>query len=236
MSTIKISELGNLTAITGNAFVPIVSNITGSYSTVKANVDQLKSYIVADVNTEIATINANVASANIGVIGYVNQGNTIQAAAITASNVGMKGYVDGADATLSSAITTANVGMKGYVDAVTTAWQANATSQATLIYAVQSNIASLSNVASSGDYNDLTNTPVLSNVALSGDYNDLVANVPVLGNVAVSNDYNDLDNLPNLAVFAEYVMGNTAHWTTNVFTFTDAIDQLAQRIYNIENP
>jgi hypothetical protein len=236
MSTIKISELGNLSAITGNAFVPIVSNITGSYSTVKANIDQLKSYIVTDVNSEIVTINANVASANIGMKGYVDQGNTIQTAAIASSNIGMKGYVDSADTTLSSSITAANVGMKGYVDAVTTAWQANASSQASLIYAIQSNVAGLSNVASSGDYDDLTNTPVLSNVALSGDYNDLVANVPVLSNVAISNDYNDLDNLPNLAVFAEYIMGNVTHWTSNVFTFTAAIDQLAQRIYNIENP
>jgi hypothetical protein len=236
MSTIKISELGNLSAITGNAFVPIVSNITGGYSTVKANIDQLKSYIVTDVNSAIATINANVASANVGVIGYVDQGNTIQTAAITSSNIGMKGYVDSATSTLSSSISAANVGMKGYVDAVTTAWQANASGQASLIYALQSNVVGLSNVASSGDYDDLTNTPVLSNVALTGDYNDLVANVPVLSDVAISNNYNDLDNLPNLAVFAEYIMGNVTHWTSNVFTFNSAIDQLAQRIYNIENP
>lgn len=45
MSTIKISELGNLATVTGNVFVPLVSNVTGIYSTVKANIDVLAQYI-----------------------------------------------------------------------------------------------------------------------------------------------------------------------------------------------
>ena len=33
-----------------------------------------------------------------------------------------------------------------------------------------------------------------------------------------------------------YTMGNAAHWTTSVATIAEALDQLALRIWNIENP
>jgi len=65
----------------------------------------------------------------------------------------------------------------------------------------------LSTVATSGNYNDLTNKPDLSNymtasqlstVATSGNYNDLT-NKPTLSTVATSGDYNDLINKPSIA-------------------------------------
>jgi len=46
--TIKISQLGNVAAIQGNVLLPIVSNITGTQTTVKANVDQLQNYILSN--------------------------------------------------------------------------------------------------------------------------------------------------------------------------------------------
>ena len=68
-------------------------------------------------------------------------------------------------------------------------------------------ITGLSNVATSGDYNDLTNKPVLADVATSGNYNDLVGtpNIPDLSDlspVSISGDYRDLTNKPNLADIA----------------------------------
>ena len=62
-----------------------------------------------------------------------------------------------------------------------------------------------SNVAFSGDYNDLKNKPSstsstptnLAKVATSGDYDDLI-NKPTLSNVAASGDYNDLINKPTI--------------------------------------
>jgi len=58
-----------------------------------------------------------------------------------------------------------------------------------------SRTAQLSAVATSGDYNDLINTPTLATVAISGDYSDLI-NAPTLATVATSGDYNDLINAP----------------------------------------
>lgn len=55
----------------------------------------------------------------------------------------------------------------------------------------------LSAVATSGDYNDLSNSPVLATIATSGSYNDL-NNVPTLATVATSGNYNDLSNKPTI--------------------------------------
>jgi len=38
------------------------------------------------------------------------------------------------------------------------------------------------------------------------------------------------------AFTGNFTMANTAHWTSNVYTISDALNQLAERLYNIENP
>ena len=62
---------------------------------------------------------------------------------------------------------------------------------------INSKINTLSTVATSGNYNDLTGKPNLKPVSTSGDYNDL-ENKPVLKPVATTGNYNDLDNKPTL--------------------------------------
>ncbi|MBQ0013544.1 MAG: hypothetical protein KBS86_03185 [Proteobacteria bacterium] len=57
--------------------------------------------------------------------------------------------------------------------------------------------SSLSTVATSGSYNDLSNKPTLSTVATSGSYNDL-SGKPTLATVATSGSYNDLSNKPTI--------------------------------------
>ena len=55
----------------------------------------------------------------------------------------------------------------------------------------------LSKVATSNNYNDLSNRPALKTVATSGAYNDL-SGKPTLAKVATSGSYNDLSNKPNI--------------------------------------
>ena len=50
----------------------------------------------------------------------------------------------------------------------------------------------LANVATTGDYNDLINTPNLANVATTGDYNDLI-NTPTIPEGQVQSDWNETD-------------------------------------------
>ena len=77
------------------------------------------------------------------------------------------------------------------------------------------NKPSLASVATSGDYNDLSNlptlfsgsytdltdAPMLASVATSGSYTDL-SNTPMLASVATSGSYTDLSNTPMLAAVA----------------------------------
>lgn len=55
----------------------------------------------------------------------------------------------------------------------------------------------LADVAFSGSYTDLKDTPQLSGVATSGNYNDLI-NTPQLSEVATSGNYEDLSNRPEI--------------------------------------
>ena len=85
--TIKISQLANLTVTQANTIVPVVSNITGTLTTVQASVQQLQDYIIANgVSANITALYTNAAIQSDLIIG-------INANVITA-NVGMKGYVD----------------------------------------------------------------------------------------------------------------------------------------------
>ena len=84
--TIKISELANLTVTQANTIVPVVSNITGTLTTVQANVQQLQTYILGTIPTNITTLQTNAATQSDLIIG-IN-------ANVAAANLGMKGYVD----------------------------------------------------------------------------------------------------------------------------------------------
>ena len=57
--TIKISQLGNLTAVLGNVIIPVVANVAGTLTTVKGNVAQLKTFITTEVNADIANLQSN---------------------------------------------------------------------------------------------------------------------------------------------------------------------------------
>lgn len=62
----------------------------------------------------------------------------------------------------------------------------------------------LSNVASTGNYNDLVNTPTIPAAQVNSDWNATsgvaeILNKPTLSNVALSGEYSDLLNTPNLA-------------------------------------
>lgn len=62
---------------------------------------------------------------------------------------------------------------------------------------IDSKINTLSTVAKTGNYNDLTGKPNLKPVSISGDYDDL-ENKPTLKPVATTGNYNDLEDKPAL--------------------------------------
>lgn len=70
-----------------------------------------------------------------------------------------------------------------------------------LEFQTKADVSSLSAVATTGLYSDLTDTPNLATVATSGAYSDLTG-TPSLAAVATSGSYTDLSNTPNLATVA----------------------------------
>ena len=72
----------------------------------------------------------------------------------------------------------------------------------------------LSKVATSNNYNDLSNRPALKTVATSGSYNDL-SNRPALKPVATSGSYNDLTNKPTIPATPQGYITQTWHSGAN---------------------
>lgn len=70
-----------------------------------------------------------------------------------------------------------------------------------LEFQTKADVSSLSAVATTGVYSDLTGTPNLATVATSGAYSDLTG-TPNLATVATSGSYADLSNTPNLSTVA----------------------------------
>lgn len=66
-----------------------------------------------------------------------------------------------------------------------------------LEFQTKADVSSLSTVATTGLYSDLTGTPNLATVAISGSYADLT-NKPDLATVATSGSYSDLSNKPSI--------------------------------------
>jgi hypothetical protein len=241
----------------------LTNNVSALTSTVSENSTQINNLQI-NVNIQndlISNVAADIATANIGMKGYVDEQINSNISAIingapeSLNTLNKLAEALGNDANLSATITNTITAIEGnvsilFANAATQqgnifilqsavgSLTANAVTQQTAINGLVSNAGIQSESISVLQGNIVTLTSDifnLSNVATSGDYSDLI-NSPTLSNVAISNDFNDLDNIPNLAAIGDFVMGNVEHWTSNVFTFEEAVNQLAERIYNIENP
>ena len=93
----------------------------------------------------------------------------------------------------------------------------------------------LATVATSGSYNDLTDTPTLAAVATSGDYNDLLNRPTFSGSyndltdkpTLFSGSYEDLTNKPNLATVA--TSGSYNDLTDKPTLFSGSYDDLTNK-------
>ena len=189
--TIKISQLANLTVTQANTIVPVVSNITGTLTTVKANVEQLQTYILGTIPADVITLQTNAATQSDLIIS-IN-------ANVSRSNIGMKGYVD--NSTL-----TANIGMKGYVDAQT---YSNVQVATYLRVGNPSNISVAGNVTSTYF---LGNGALLTGIVVAGsstNYSNINA-VAYLG-TGVSSDI-----LPTTS--NTYSLGSSTKWWTTTYS------------------
>ena len=195
--TIKISQLANLTGVQANTVVPVVSNITGTLTTVQANVQQLRDYIIATgVSANITALFTNAVTQSDLIIGINSN--------VTQANLGMKGYVD----SISGSESIANVNMKAYVDGQITAANTSVTAaNAAIVFANTSMKAyvdgqitaanvgiSSANIGMKG----YVDNQIYSNVKVaqylptySGNIADVITsgNLVVFGNTFINNSY-----------------------------------------------
>jgi hypothetical protein len=99
---------------------------------------------------------------------------------------------------------------------------------------LKANITSLSTVAISGNYTDLTNKPTIPTVSLAGTtgkYSDLtgkptIPTIPTLSTVAISGNYGDLNNKPVIPTSLSMLPGDSTHrlvTDVNIATWNQAI-------------
>jgi uncharacterized protein (TIGR02145 family) len=106
----------------------------------------------------------------------------------------------------------------GYITATDIPAQVNADWNATEGAAQILHKPELATVATSGNYNDLTDTPELAPVATSGNYSDL-SGTPDLAPVATSGSYNDLSDTPEMPEVNDATL-TIRHNGEDVGTFT----------------
>ena len=237
---VLISSLGNTQQIEAN-ITTLQSNAATQSDLIigiNANVSAANIGIKGYVDSRITLANTGITTANIGMLGYVDSRITVANAGVTAANVGIIGYVNLANTIQSAQITAANLGIIGYINFSSTIQSAqidtltaNAAVQGADINSLLSSVGSLTGQISQANlglkgYVDLANTIQSAQIT--------AANVGVIGYINLANTIQSSQiTAANLGI---YTMGNIAHWTSNVSTVSAALDQLASRIYNIENP
>lgn len=98
------------------------------------------------------------------------------------------------------------------------------------LLSAKADISSLANVATSGNYNDLTNKPTIPAAQVNSDWDAVsgvaqILNKPSLSTVATSGNYADLNNKPSSSDFIQSLNGTvtltgvSGGWVTYLVTF-----------------
>ena len=221
MSTIKITNLTSSGAIVGNVVLPVVGNIAGTLTTLKATVDQLKTFVTAGAEANILAANAATIFANTNMKLYVDGQVTAANAGVTAANLGMKGYVDSVanqsiygNANVASYLHTynyspySNVNVAVFTSLSTYAYNANVTAANLGMKGYVDNAVSTANVGIIGYIGNQVST---SNIAMKGYAdNQTYSNVQV--NTYLPTYAGNVTNLTTsgfLAVFGNVILANT---------------------------
>jgi hypothetical protein len=229
--TIKISELNALGVFFANTIVPVVGNISGTLTTLRANGAVIKTFITselvaadASLAAQISTLTSN-AGVQAGQISTLTSNAGVQAEQISTlvGNVG----------TLSNQITDANVNLKGYIDEqiATTATNAsaNAAIQAGEISSLFSNAASQATLISNA-----TTQITTANTNMKGYVDSAISsNVSAIINGAPGalDTLNELANaLGNDAIFSTTVTNTLANITSNINSINDALNNYSPNV------
>jgi peptidoglycan hydrolase CwlO-like protein len=190
MSTIKISQLGNLTAFAETTIIPVVANVAGTLTTVKGNAAQLGSFILGNLTTaDLANISSDVTTLQSDVLTLTANAGT-QAGAIstlTANAGAQSALIDSLDSnvgaqlgliyTLQDDVANITSNLSTQANTITTL-TANAGAQADAITTLQGNVLTLT--ANAGIQAESISSIESNIVVLFGNVNaqtNLIANI-----------------------------------------------------------
>lgn len=201
---------GDLT-VNGNVFSPAAAGL--SNGTTSVSVDGANGNVVANIG---GTIVANITATETWF------GGNVSVSKITLQHP-VLGTIGSLGSTTSSPYTVQLLGGIGTELVIASGTNTNLPNiHMHSIYGVTVNSGGLSNasnlyVQQGNIVANIDNSTVL-------DINTLVSSFS--GNLSAATFIGNVD----------FTMANVTHWTSNVYTIAEAINQLAQRIYNIENP
>lgn len=238
---VQVAELQSLAANSAtqgaqiNAINANLSTATADIITLQSDVADLQSNLApvgalqandAVQATQIRALDANLGLATTNIATGVTETNALRAN-ITASN---------------AAIVTANTGMKSYVDTVTTAWTANAVTQAVQISTINSNLGTattnittlFANAASQADQLDFLLANITQN-AIAGNIYRAFANGNAAGQsntiLAIQNDLSAYQLYANAALATHTTDINTIN--SNLGSFQTSVNSTYSPVSNL---
>lgn len=237
-----------LTSPTIDTITANLGAVSGSLAAIAANV-YATSYGNSNVASYLPSYGGNVLSNGI-------TANAVTTTELTASNVTVNGNIAVNRVTASGAITTSsNVNVGSVINFNSTLGSVNFGQGGALLDGVMPVSATGGGnttvlLAATGGDAAMVAVPNFGNTVLRNfvEVSPFVVNVGIFPNSATLHSWR-FANVGNVGVIefpdatvqstaftGNFTMANTAHWTSNVYTISDAINQLAERIYNIENP
>ena len=222
--------------------------VSGSLAAIAANV-YATSYGNSNVASYLPSYAGNISSNGV-------TANAVTTTELTASNVTVNGNIAVNRVTASGAITTsANVDVGSVINFNSTSGSLNFGQGGAVLDGVMpasstggGNTTVL--LAATGGDAAMVAVPNFGNTVLRNfvEVSPFVVNVGIFPNSATLHSWK-FANVGNVGVIqfpdatvqstaftGNFTMANNAHWTSNVTTISAALNQLAERLYNIENP
>ena len=222
--------------------------VSGSLAEIAANV-YATSYGNSNVASYLPSYAGNISSNGI-------TANAVTTTQLTASNVTVNGNIAVNRITASGAITTSsNVNVGSVINFNSTAGSINFGQGGAVLDGVMPVSATGGGnttvlLAATGGDAAMVAIPNFGNTVLRNfvEVSPFVVNVGIFPNASTLHSWK-FANVGNVGVIqfpdatvqstaftGNFTMANNAHWTSNVYTISDALNQLAERLYNIENP
>ena len=211
-----ITSVGNLANLRSSGNITTTGYFFGNGSQLAGLVSYSNVYVTTYLPTYSGSLGnitaSNLAGATITTI-YSN---------IAVSNSSLRNYVDGQITAANSAITAANLGIIGYIDnqvsSANVAWQSNASAQQTLIYTLQTNAATQSDLIIGINAN-----VTQANLGMKGYVDQQVIAAGTYGNANVQTYLSAVSGNIIPSANVTYSLGNVAYQWKDLYVSSNTI-------------